>query len=278
MKKLLLFLSLSLTALPAFGAAALRRAACAARTMPTLRTMSTQAHRVLGVQSNASQKEIKAAFMELAIKHHPDRGGDATEFIKAKKAYDELMNPRLTTTNWTQKWNDLGNAWRNAWGNHRKEQASAREKKHKQWEELFKKEQEEALEKQKQWEEAFKKEQEIRRKQQQKQEEEEQAREKQRKLEKKQQKEQSTGIKKQRNKEEQRQKKEEQVRELQKQWEETLRKEQRAREEYEKEKKEWQNYRNTRNIFMLFLSGIISKSLYSTYKYIEEKEKNEPKK
>lgn len=44
----------------------------------------------LGVNSGASADEIKRAYREKAMKHHPDRGGDAGTFQKIQEAYDTL--------------------------------------------------------------------------------------------------------------------------------------------------------------------------------------------
>ena len=47
-------------------------------------------YKVLGVNPNSSQGEIKKAFRQLSLKHHPDRGGDAEEFKKINEAYSTL--------------------------------------------------------------------------------------------------------------------------------------------------------------------------------------------
>lgn len=44
----------------------------------------------LGINKNASAKEIKTAFRKLAQKHHPDRGGKEAEFKKINEAYETL--------------------------------------------------------------------------------------------------------------------------------------------------------------------------------------------
>lgn len=48
----------------------------------------------LGVNRNASQDEIKKAFRKLAMKHHPDRGGNEEQFKKIQTAYDVLGDPQ----------------------------------------------------------------------------------------------------------------------------------------------------------------------------------------
>ena len=51
-------------------------------------------YQTLGVAKDASDDEIKRAFRKLAMKHHPDRGGDQAEFQKIQEAYATLGDPQ----------------------------------------------------------------------------------------------------------------------------------------------------------------------------------------
>lgn len=49
---------------------------------------------ILGVDNNASQKDIQKAFLKLAQKYHPDKsGGDSAKFKEVNEAYQVLNNP-----------------------------------------------------------------------------------------------------------------------------------------------------------------------------------------
>ena len=50
----------------------------------------TEFYDTLGVSKDASEKEIKAAYRKLAMKNHPDQGGDAEKFTKIQEAYEVL--------------------------------------------------------------------------------------------------------------------------------------------------------------------------------------------
>lgn len=50
-------------------------------------------YKILEIDKNASQEEIKAAYRKLAAKHHPDRGGDTSKFQEIQQAYSVLSNP-----------------------------------------------------------------------------------------------------------------------------------------------------------------------------------------
>jgi len=54
-------------------------------------------YEILGVSKNASEQEIKQSFRSLAMKHHPDRGGDAEQFQKIQEAYSVLGDPQKRT-------------------------------------------------------------------------------------------------------------------------------------------------------------------------------------
>jgi len=50
-------------------------------------------YQTLGVSETASEDDIKKAYKKLAMKHHPDRGGDTQKFQSISQAYDTLSDP-----------------------------------------------------------------------------------------------------------------------------------------------------------------------------------------
>jgi DnaJ-class molecular chaperone len=50
-------------------------------------------YETLGIEQGASVDEIKKAYRKLALKHHPDRGGDAEKFKEIGQAYEVLTDP-----------------------------------------------------------------------------------------------------------------------------------------------------------------------------------------
>lgn len=52
----------------------------------------------LGVNKNASSEEIKSAYRRMAMKHHPDRGGNESTFQNISQAYETLSDPQKKQT------------------------------------------------------------------------------------------------------------------------------------------------------------------------------------
>ncbi len=52
---------------------------------------------MLGVSKSASQDEIKKAYRKIALKEHPDKGGDPEKFKAAQAAFDVLGNEEKRT-------------------------------------------------------------------------------------------------------------------------------------------------------------------------------------
>lgn len=53
-------------------------------------TDTNKLYETLGVPKEATQSEIKKAFMKHAKEHHPDKGGDAEKFKEYQGAYEVL--------------------------------------------------------------------------------------------------------------------------------------------------------------------------------------------
>ena len=49
-------------------------------------------HAILFVTEDAPEEVVTAAYRALAKKHHPDRGGDESEFIRIDEAYKEIQS------------------------------------------------------------------------------------------------------------------------------------------------------------------------------------------
>jgi DnaJ family protein A protein 2 len=48
---------------------------------------------ILGISRGASEDEVKRAYKKLAIKNHPDKGGDPEAFKRIQGAYDRITKP-----------------------------------------------------------------------------------------------------------------------------------------------------------------------------------------
>lgn len=49
---------------------------------------------VLGVAKSATDDELKKKYRKLAMKHHPDKGGDQKTFQQISNAYEILSDPQ----------------------------------------------------------------------------------------------------------------------------------------------------------------------------------------
>lgn len=75
-------------------------------------------YQILGVPRTASPDEIKKAYKKLAMKHHPDRGGDTAKFQEISLAYDVLSDPQKKAQydsppqqGWNPFTQDMGPGW-----------------------------------------------------------------------------------------------------------------------------------------------------------------------
>lgn len=62
--------------------------------MPSQRPKSdnTRYYELLGAEKNATETELKKLHRKLALKHHPDKGGDPEKFKEINEAYDVLKD------------------------------------------------------------------------------------------------------------------------------------------------------------------------------------------
>ncbi len=51
-------------------------------------------YNILGINKNASADEVKKAYRRLASQHHPDKGGDTSQFQQIEEAYRILSDPQ----------------------------------------------------------------------------------------------------------------------------------------------------------------------------------------
>jgi len=54
---------------------------------------TTKLYETLGVEKDAETNRIKKAYHKLAMKHHPDKGGDEQVFKEISAAYEILSDP-----------------------------------------------------------------------------------------------------------------------------------------------------------------------------------------
>jgi len=59
---------------------------------------TTKFYKLLEVDKNASEADIKKAYRKLAIKHHPDKGGDPEKFKEITRAYEILSDSQKRET------------------------------------------------------------------------------------------------------------------------------------------------------------------------------------
>ena len=50
-------------------------------------------YEVLGVERNASDRDLRTAYRRLALEHHPDQGGDEATMARLNHARDVLCDP-----------------------------------------------------------------------------------------------------------------------------------------------------------------------------------------
>lgn len=51
-------------------------------------------YKILGITEKASDEEVKRAYRAMAVKYHPDKGGDAWVFEQVREAYEAIVRAR----------------------------------------------------------------------------------------------------------------------------------------------------------------------------------------
>ena len=55
------------------------------------RFAKSDSYEILQIEPPLEYEKVRRAYRKLSLQFHPDKGGDADEFIKIKEAYDDLM-------------------------------------------------------------------------------------------------------------------------------------------------------------------------------------------
>ena len=61
--------------------------------------VTTNPYDILGVPKNASTDAVKAAYKKMAMKHHPDKGGNPETFKEINDAFGRIVKPEQFTNN-----------------------------------------------------------------------------------------------------------------------------------------------------------------------------------
>lgn len=57
-------------------------------------------YEILGLPNFCSESDIKKRHRELAIRNHPDKGGDLTKMQKINSAYSDLVKNKMAYDSW----------------------------------------------------------------------------------------------------------------------------------------------------------------------------------